>query len=164
MLKCTYKEVMLERNLDPEPIHIFHWPGDIQSPIRLLVKAGIGMSFILATVFPNQAAQSNPRLNLLEQTSSIALRCLQQDDQKKCSMCGDTKAGTEFYSKGTRTDSRCRPCVLGIKKRTRQQRKMAQARKPRGRVIDISSLTVTMVPAQISSPVLQQWVEFTTEE
>jgi len=84
---------------------------------------------------------------------------LQADEQKKCSLCGVIKGAIEFYSKGNRTESRCRPCVLGIKKRTRQLKRAASIRKPRGRVIDISTVVFTIAPAQIGRAVLEEWTE-----
>lgn len=83
---------------------------------------------------------------------------------RRCGTCRSGKLSDEFYRKGDRTDSRCRPCVLGIKRRTRQQRKAARTRKPRGRVIDISSVTFNVIPAQIGRAALEQWTEFTMGE
>lgn len=83
------------------------------------------------------------------------------DVHKICTHCNQSKPLSEFYSKGGRTDSRCRPCTLGIKKKARQLKKAAKKKKPRGRVIDVSALNITIASSEISSAVFKEWVELT---
>lgn len=121
--------------------------------MRVFVRTGLGLSFVLGTI---------PQFgDLLRNKTDPNHYETAKHDQKRCSMCGHLKPTNDYYRKGARTDSRCRHCVLGIKRRTRQQTTWARKKKPRGRVIEISSVSLAVIPAQIGSPVLKEWVEFT---
>lgn len=60
---------------------------------------------------------------------------------KTCSGCGNKKIFSEFHSKGSRIDSRCKKCVSIKKKKERRLRKASEigAKKKRTRMIDLDT-------------------------
>lgn len=67
---------------------------------------------------------------------------------KVCTRCGKPRPRTEFYTKGSRTDSQCKSCIL--KKKSACYRRNQQAKnkikRPHQNTIDLNSLEVVESP------------------
>lgn len=101
-----------------ENVHIARWPGAFRSPVRLLVKAGVGLSFVLATMFSVQAARGEKHhwSHTVDQAECHGER---QHDKiteplssvRQCRSCGQMLVFAEFPLKGGgRRESRCNGC------------------------------------------------------
>ena len=68
---------------------------------------------------------------------------IQNDEIKTCKVCNEGKERAEFYTKGARSDSRCKSCVL------RQKSKIYSAKKklsPKRKTSTcVSGFTVTFI-------------------
>ncbi len=135
---------------------------DTKRMVRLLSRAalGLGVSFCLFTVNTNKinAFSSIPIRGLRAEASTIV------PATKACSNCGQQKSLAEFHRKGDRTDARCRSCVSDIGKERRLEKKKLRLKKPRGRVLDLSMFTATVVSPQDSAHLekpVNDWVELT---
>ena len=101
-----------------ETVGISRWPGNLRSPVRLLVKAGVGLSFILAVTLPAQKSQSekNDRSQTVNQPECHSEH---QNDKitelassvRQCKSCGHYKDQSAFASKGRdRPSALCKGC------------------------------------------------------
>ncbi|MBK7844136.1 MAG: hypothetical protein IPJ71_10645 [Bdellovibrionales bacterium] len=101
-----------------ENVQFARWPGNISSPVRLLVRAGLGLSLVLATMLPLQAArgEKHHRSRTVDQQ-----RCHGEPENgkmlrsassiRRCRSCGLEFALETFPAKGGgRRESRCVGC------------------------------------------------------
>ena len=99
-------------------VQIAQWPGAPRSPVRLIVKAGVGLSFVLATMFPVQATRAEKHHWSHTVDLDECHRELQHDkiteplsSVRQCRSCGKKLVLAEFPPKGGgRRESRCNGC------------------------------------------------------
>lgn len=109
---------MLENSLNSETFQIPAWQAGCREPVRFLLKAGIGMSFALATICPTDPApnQKNHRVHAVDQPKCHSEH---RNDRltrpassvRQCKGCGQPQEQSEFASKGRdRTSALCKSC------------------------------------------------------
>ncbi len=100
-----------------EPVQVAKWPGNFHSPVRLLVKAGVGLSFVLATTcsvrqwhhavdrqYEKYFQVSCQHVEPVDKTRA----CI---DFRTCSACKQTFPILQFPAKGGgRREGRCCDC------------------------------------------------------
>ncbi|MBK8202634.1 MAG: hypothetical protein IPK68_10075 [Bdellovibrionales bacterium] len=106
-----------------EMARIFQWPDSFHPPVCLVVKAGLGMSFVLATLCPPQWTPEvgHQNENLFQVSCQyVELGCkilVTATLSKTCHGCGQTFGVEEFPSKGRgRRESRCLDCHNALRR------------------------------------------------
>ncbi len=106
-----------------EKIEISAWHGALSDSVCLFVKAGIGMSFVLATLCPPQwaLAINHQNENLFQVSCQyVEPGCKTQvvaTQYKACRGCGQTFGVEAFPSKGRgRRESRCLDCHNALRR------------------------------------------------
>ena len=77
---------------------------------------------------------------------------------RKCSHCGGEKCTTEYYSKGNRLDSRCKTCVLELKKQKAKTKKKALMNKSQSKTL-ITPVSFNLKVASMPVTALELWIE-----
>lgn len=92
-------------------IRVFNWPGNSQGPVRLLLKAGVGMSLVLATVYPIHRAQDEKDFQVSCQHVEPVAKEKVCTELRTCSACKQTFPILQFPPKGGgRREGRCCGC------------------------------------------------------
>lgn len=101
-----------------ETVSVSRWPGNINSPVRLLLRAGIGLSFVLTTAFSvpqwSHAVDRRDEKDFRVSCQHVEPKCITSLGVrliKKCRDCGHIFALELFPPKGGgRRESRCIGC------------------------------------------------------
>lgn len=107
-----------------ESVQITRWPGSFHGgPVRLFVRAAVGLSFIVATLCPSQWTHAVDRQdeNLFQVSCQhVEPGCKTQVPatlNKTCRDCGQTFGVEAFPSKGRgRRESRCLDCHNALRR------------------------------------------------
>lgn len=101
-----------------ETVRVSRWPGSINSPVRLLLRAGIGLSFIVATLCPTNYPQiekhysshtvDQPGCHSEHRNDKITKLA---SSVRQCKGCGQHQELPAFASKGRdRPSALCKSC------------------------------------------------------
>lgn len=83
-----------------------------------------------------------------------------REQLKKCSQCGGEKPVTDYYPKGKRFDSRCKPCVLRLKQlKALEKKKASKAKVTRGKLLTNLEV-IPLKAADLPTEPLELWVQY----
>ena len=129
--------------------------------VKVALSTAIGMSAVLTTINPTNINEFKvgdiTHSHHHEET-------VVNENQRLCSRCGKVQPLGAFYSKGKRIDSRCKQCVLAVKKSKSAEKRRLKKRKQRGRVLNVDSFQVTISPLRDIEPehvedFFQTWID-----